>query len=132
MNGRGNPMRCSIVSSKQSIRSLRRKTQANHQQRKGAAVSADLSRLTNIVEAFPQQRIVLVGDFVADQYVSGEISRVSREAPVLIIRHRETQLVPGGGANAANNIAALGARVTPVSAVGDDESGRGLTDYFKR
>ncbi len=94
-------------------------------------MSADLSRLTNIVEAFPQQRVVLLGDFVADQYVSGEISRVSREAPVLIIRHRETQLVPGGGANAANNLAALDAKVSPVSAVGDDESGRGLTDYFK-
>jgi D-glycero-beta-D-manno-heptose-7-phosphate kinase len=94
-------------------------------------LSADLSRLTNIVETFPQQRVVLLGDFVADQYVSGEISRVSREAPVLIIRHRETQLAPGGGANAANNLAALGARVTPVSAVGDDESGRGLVEYFK-
>ncbi len=46
----------------------------------------------DLVEAFPQQRVVLLGDFVADQYVSGEISRVSREAPVLIIRHRETQL----------------------------------------
>jgi len=95
-------------------------------------LSADLSRLTNIVEVFPLQRVVLLGDFVADRYVSGEISRVSREAPVLIIRHRETQLVPGGGANAANNLATLGARVTPVSAVGDDESGRGLTDYFNR
>lgn len=95
-------------------------------------MSADLSRLTNVVEAFPQQRVVMLGDFVADQYVSGEISRVSREAPVLIIRHRETQLAPGGGANAANNLAALGARVTPVSAVGDDESGRGLVDSFKR
>jgi D-glycero-beta-D-manno-heptose-7-phosphate kinase len=98
----------------------------------GSELSADLNRLTSVVEAFPQQRVVLLGDFVADQYVSGEISRVSREAPVLIIKHRETQLVPGGGANAANNLAALGSRILPISAVGDDESGRGLVEYFER
>lgn len=95
-------------------------------------MSADLTRLTSFVEAFPQQEIVLLGDFVADEFVSGEISRVSREAPVLIMRHRETQLVPGGGANAANNLAALGAIVRPVTAIGDDASGDGLIEYFKR
>ena len=67
-------------------------------------MSADLSHLVDIVEAFPRQTVVLYGDLVADEYVFGEISRVSREAPVLILRHRETQLVPGGGANAANNL----------------------------
>jgi bifunctional ADP-heptose synthase (sugar kinase/adenylyltransferase) len=61
---------------------------------------------------------VLLGDFVADEFQYGEISRVSREAPVLILRHRETKLVPGGGANAANNLAALGTRVRVVTAVG--------------
>jgi rfaE bifunctional protein kinase chain/domain len=95
-------------------------------------VSADLSHLVDIVEAFPRQTIVLYGDLVADEYVFGEISRVSREAPVLILRHRETQLVPGGGANAANNLADLGARVLPVGVLGDDAGGRGLVDYFRR
>jgi rfaE bifunctional protein kinase chain/domain len=95
-------------------------------------VSADLSRLADIVESFPRQRIVLYGDLVADEYVFGEISRVSREAPVLILRHRETQLVPGGGANAANNLADLGAAVLPVGLVGDDEAGRALVDCFRR
>ena len=95
-------------------------------------MSADLSRLVDVVEAFPRQTILLYGDLVADEYVFGEISRVSREAPVLILRHRETQLVPGGGANAANNLADLGARVLPVGVVGDDASGRALLDYFRR
>ena len=95
-------------------------------------MSADLSRLADLVEAFPKQTIVLVGDFVADEFVFGEISRVSREAPVLILRHRETQLLPGGGANAANNLADLGARVLPVTVVGDDAPGRALLDYFRR
>jgi len=57
----------------------------------------------------------LFGDFVADEFQYGEITRVSREAPVLILRHRQTEVVPGGGANAANNLAALGARISPVT-----------------
>jgi len=95
-------------------------------------LSADLTRLEEFVESFTKQTIAVLADFVADKFVFGEISRVSREAPVLILRHRETQLVPGGGANAANNLADLGARVLPVGAVGDDAPGRELLDYFRR
>src|SRR5580765_6513071 len=80
----------------------------------------------------PSVDLVVLGDFVADEFQFGDISRVSREAPVLILRHRETQIVPGGGANAANNFAALGARVLPVTAVGQDAAGDALRDYFRR
>ena len=76
--------------------------------------------------------MVLFGDFVADEFQFGDISRVSREAPVLILRHRETRVVPGGGANAANNLAALGARVAPVTVVGDDAAGARLLDQFRQ
>ena len=75
------------------------------------STSIDLVALAEHVEAFASKTVVVLGDFVADEFQFGEISRVSREAPVLILRHRETQLVPGGGANAANNFAALGAKV---------------------
>ena len=92
--------------------------------------TVDLLRLAEIVEQFRGKRIVLLGDFVADEFQFGDISRVSREAPVLILRHRETRVVPGGGANATNNLAALGAKVAPVCAVGDDESGAALTEHF--
>ncbi len=92
---------------------------------------ADLARLLDILGAFSRQTIVVLGDFVADESVAGEISRVSREAPVLILRHRSTTLVPGGGANAANNLIDLGATVVPVGAVGDDASGHALLDYFQ-
>jgi rfaE bifunctional protein kinase chain/domain len=94
--------------------------------------SADLSRLLDLISAFPRQTIALLGDFVLDQFVSGEISRVSREAPVLILRHRETRAVPGGGANALNNLVDLGAKVLAVGAVGDDASGRALLEYLRR
>lgn len=93
--------------------------------------SVDLRALAEYVEQFSSKTVVLLGDFVADKFEFGEISRVSREAPVLIIRHRETQLFPGGGANAANNLADLGAKVLPVTAVGDDANGDALIQYFR-
>ena len=93
--------------------------------------SVDLMRLLDIVGAFGRQTIAVVGDFVLDEFVSGEISRVSREAPVLILRHRRTESYPGGAANAVNNLADLGARVLPVGVVGNDEGGRALLDLFR-
>lgn len=92
----------------------------------------DLSRLLEIVDAFSRRTMAMIGDLVADEFVSGDISRVSREAPVLILRHRQTDFVPGGGANAANNLADLGAKVLPVGVVGDDAAGRAMIEYFRR
>ena len=88
-------------------------------------------RLTKIVESFPKMTITVVGDLVADEFIFGEISRVSREAPVLILKHRERTVVPGGGANAINNLADLGVNVLPVGVVGDDEVGRLLLKAFR-
>ena len=88
-------------------------------------------RLRKIVEAFPKVTVTVLGDLVADEFVFGEISRVSREAPVLILKHRERTIAPGGGANAANNLAALGVNVLPVGIVGDDEPGRLLVKHFR-
>src|ERR1700736_5163297 len=96
-----------------------------------ASNSVDLLALAEYVEQFSAKTVALLGDFVADEFEFGEISRVSREAPVLILRHRETHLVPGGGANAANNLAALGARVLPITAVGHDHPGDALIAYFR-
>jgi D-glycero-beta-D-manno-heptose-7-phosphate kinase len=91
----------------------------------------EAGRLRKIVEGFPKITITVLGDMVADEFVFGEISRVSREAPVLILKHRERTIVPGGGANAANNLASLGVNVLPVGIVGDDEPGRLLLKYFR-
>jgi D-glycero-beta-D-manno-heptose-7-phosphate kinase len=91
----------------------------------------ETERLRKIVEAFPKVTITVLGDLVADEFVYGEISRVSREAPVLILKHRERTVVPGGGANAVNNLADLGVNVLPVGAIGDDEPGRLLLKFFR-
>jgi D-glycero-beta-D-manno-heptose-7-phosphate kinase len=93
--------------------------------------SVDLLALAEYVERFSSKTIVVLGDFVADAFQIGDITRVSREAPVLILKHRETQIVPGGGANAANNFAALGAKVIPITAVGEDAPGNALRDFFR-
>ena len=95
-------------------------------------MSADLVRLIELVESFPRRRVLVLADLVADEFVGGEISRVSREAPVLILRHAETRLAPGGGGNAANNLADLGAQIHILGAVGDDPAGSALLDYFRR
>jgi D-glycero-beta-D-manno-heptose-7-phosphate kinase len=88
-------------------------------------------RLRKIVESFPKITITVVGDLVADEFIFGEISRVSREAPVLILKHRERTVLPGGGANAINNLVDLGVNVLPVGVVGDDEVGRLLLKAFR-
>lgn len=88
-------------------------------------------RLRKIVEAFPKTTVTVLGDLVADEFIFGEISRVSREAPVLILQHRDRKVVPGGGANAIYNLADLGVNVLPVGVVGDDEPGRLLLRAFR-
>jgi len=88
-------------------------------------------RLKKLVETFPKITITVVADLVADEFVFGEISRVSREAPVLILKHRERTVVPGGGANAIYNLADLGVNALPVGVVGEDEPGRLLLRAFR-
>jgi ADP-heptose synthase, bifunctional sugar kinase/adenylyltransferase len=80
-----------------------------------------INRITNL---FPGKRVVIAGDLVADQFLSGSISRVSREAPVFILRHEETETRPGGAANAAANVASLGGMPILVGVTADDENGR--------
>jgi len=83
-------------------------------------------KLVRIIKRFAEQRIVILGDAIADKFLHGSISRVSREAPVFILRHQQTVTLPGGAANCAMNLVALGARVSLISVTGDDESGSEL------
>src|SRR6185503_10077892 len=85
-----------------------------------------MKRLNEIVRSFADRRMLIIGDTIADQFLYGNISRVSREAPVFILRHEQTQTVPGGAANCAMNLAALGAHISLISVVGNDPAGREL------
>ncbi|PYP91009.1 MAG: hypothetical protein DMG65_09055 [Candidatus Angelobacter sp. Gp1-AA117] len=89
-------------------------------------------RLVKIIDEFPKLSITVLGDLIADEFIYGEISRVSREAPVLILRHRDRTVVPGGAGNAIYNLADLGVNVLPVGVIGDDEPGRLLLQAFRR
>jgi D-glycero-beta-D-manno-heptose-7-phosphate kinase len=91
----------------------------------------ETDRLKKILDAFPKVTVTALADLVADEFVYGEISRVSREAPVLILKHRERTVVPGGGANAINNLADLDVNVLPVGVIGEDEPGRLLIKAFR-
>lgn len=84
--------------------------------------------LLKIVSRFPERRLLIVGDSIADKFLIGSIARVSREAPVFILRHESTETVPGGAANCALNLAALGANVSLISMAGADEAGRALRE----
>jgi rfaE bifunctional protein kinase chain/domain len=85
-------------------------------------------RLVKIVRRFSERKLLIVGDSIADKFLYGSISRVSREAPVFILRHEATETVPGGAANCALNLAALGANVSLVSLAGNDEAGNALRE----
>ena len=81
------------------------------------------AKLGQLVDRFRSVRMVVAGDLIADEFIYGRIDRVSREAPVLILKYDSTEIVPGGAGNAANNAAALGARVVIVGVAGRDEAG---------
>jgi len=83
-------------------------------------------RLVNIVRRFSDRKITILGDTIADKFLFGSISRVSREAPVFILRHEQTETLPGGAANCAMNLMALGAHVSLISVTGADEAGNEL------
>jgi rfaE bifunctional protein kinase chain/domain len=89
-----------------------------------------LDRLLEIVEAMPGRPVVMLVDLVADRYLHGSPKRISREAPVLILRYESEELLPGGGANAVANVAALGGRPLVLGVVGTDAAGDRLLEVL--
>ena len=92
----------------------------------------ELAAVAAMLPAFAGTEVVVVGDFVADEYVYGETERISREAPVLIVRYEASELKAGGAGNAAQNLASLGVRVRAVGVVGEDALGAALRDELER
>ena len=90
-----------------------------------------LKAMRGAIDAFAGRHVVVVGDLILDEYLFGKPARISREAPVLILRFSERQVFLGGAANAANNVHALGARVTPVGVIGPDGAGEELLVLFR-
>jgi len=89
-------------------------------------------RLLDLIDGFSSRRVLIVGDLIADEFIYGEVARVSREAPVLILKYDATEIVAGGAGNAANNVAALGGRARLAGVVGTDPEGQRLLKSFDR
>ena len=89
-------------------------------------MTAVSKRHREIINGFGAVRVAVAGDLIADEFIYGQIDRVSREAPVLILRYDSAEVLPGGAGNAARNAASLGADVQLVGMVGRDPAGRGL------
>jgi rfaE bifunctional protein kinase chain/domain len=87
-------------------------------------------RLLDLIDGFSSRRVLIVGDLIADEFIYGEVARVSREAPVLILKYDATEIVAGGAGNAANNVAALGGRARLAGVVGTDPEGKRLLKSF--
>jgi len=90
-----------------------------------------LADLGGLLDAFPARHLLVLGDLVADEYLYGQTDRVSREAPVLVVRHESSEVKLGGAANAAANARALGAEVTVVGVLGEDAMGAELRRLFE-
>jgi D-glycero-beta-D-manno-heptose-7-phosphate kinase len=94
-------------------------------------VNETLKAMRGAIDAFAGRHVVVVGDLILDEYLFGKPARISREAPVLILRFAERQVFLGGAANAVHNVHALGARVTPVGVIGSDGAGEELLALFR-
>ena len=83
-------------------------------------------KLHEMPDRWRNKRIVILGDMILDEFIYGRTDRVSREAPVVIVRYDGSSFAPGGAANAAQNIASLGGRAVPVGLIGNDAEGEQL------
>ena len=88
--------------------------------------------LLSILDELEGRRILVLGDVVADIYLQGDISRISREAPVLVLEQQREVIVAGGAANVVNNVATLGGRVFAVGLLGHDSGGEGLKEVLRK
>lgn len=88
------------------------------------------NKLLKLLDSFADVQVLVIGDLTLDEFLTGEVERLSREAPVLILRHETTQQIPGGGANAIYNLAKLGGKVKVVGLIGDDIQGQALCNIF--
>lgn len=86
----------------------------------------------DIVNRFKGKRICVVGDIIADIFILGKPYRLSREAPVVVIRHEQEKVYPGSAGNTINNLLALGANVFPIGFIGNDDPGERLIKYFSQ
>src|SRR5436190_14506901 len=88
-------------------------------------------RVKELLKAAQRSRIVVIGDVMLDQFIWGNVSRISPEAPVPIVEFMRESFMPGGAANVARNLSALGAQTELFGLIGRDDSGKKLTELLR-
>ncbi len=86
----------------------------------------------SVISKFSKQSILVIGDLILDQYIQGSVSRISPEAPVPVVLQQDSFYTPGGAANVAHNLSGLGAAVTLMGIIGNDEEGKILVRDLKK
>jgi D-beta-D-heptose 7-phosphate kinase/D-beta-D-heptose 1-phosphate adenosyltransferase len=89
-------------------------------------------RLIDILNAMPGNRVLVLGDVMLDEYVWGNVKRISPEAPVIVVEVERDSYTPGGAANVVNNLQALGGVSSMIGVVGDDDAGRSLMSCLEQ
>lgn len=89
-------------------------------------------RMLQAIENWQNKKIILIGDIIADEYLYGEINRISREAPVFVVDYEKNEYFPGGAGNTALQIKALGGEPILVGSIGEDQEGEEILAFFKK
>ena len=91
----------------------------------------DKEKLLRIIEQFGNKKILVIGDVMLDKYIWGEVSRVSPEAPVQVVKVEKESYAPGGAANVASNVASLNGATYMIGLVGEDQANKVLISELK-
>lgn len=90
-----------------------------------------MNKYMKLIDKFRNKKVLILGDFILDEYLYGETERISREAPILILHYNKSTYLAGGGANPVMNVKDLGAEPVPVSVAGNDAYSKILVDMMK-
>ena len=91
----------------------------------------NVNELTEYIGRFPETNILVIGDIILDEYIWGDVSRISPEAPVPVVAVKEETKMLGGAANVINNICSLGGKSVLCGVIGEDETGREVVEKLK-
>ena len=101
-------------------------------QNKKMKITDNKKAFSRFVDHYKGKKICVIGDIIADVYIFGKPYRLSREAPVVVVKYEDAKIYPGSAGNTINNLLALGAYVYPLGFIGKDSAGNKLMDYFSQ
>lgn len=92
----------------------------------------DKKNIFDLIEKVKPASVLVVGDLILDQFITGEVVRMSREAPIPIVNKKKEEFIPGGASNTSNNIVALGGKAYSIGTIGNDFYGTTLVEVLNK